>query len=62
MTVDKGCSRATPKGAALALDLAQAQSTRLRQALRAAGPRGHEAVERFLLALAAAEDAGLAER
>ena len=46
----------TEKGSALAVDLADAQSERLRHALRAAGPRGREAVERFLGALAAAED------
>ena len=53
---------ATPKGRALAIDLAQAQSDRLRQALRAAGPNGHEAVERFLLALADAEKSGAPSR
>ncbi|MBY0611812.1 MAG: MarR family winged helix-turn-helix transcriptional regulator [Beijerinckiaceae bacterium] len=43
---------ATEEGKALAFALANGQSERLRMALIAAGPRGREAVEQFLNALA----------
>lgn len=42
---------ATSSGSALAEEMAQRQSERIRRALDAAGPRGRETAERFLAAL-----------